>query len=119
MNAFSRDETVIKKIKAHLHPNEIQSEVQKVNEVHYGCLLCNSIYHCLVYLFILGLCFVIDCIVRNNTTLSSDPKKMSGSDECLRGIHIPQSAKVKNVASSAECLNSGPTPMVCQIYSLK
>lgn len=64
VNAFSRDETVIKKIKAHLHPDEIQSEVQKINEVRCGCLLCNSIYHCLVYLFILGLCFVIDCIVR-------------------------------------------------------
>jgi hypothetical protein len=34
VNVFSRDEVVIKKIKACLHPNEIRTEVQKVSEVH-------------------------------------------------------------------------------------
>lgn len=63
VNEFSRDEIVIKNIKTRLHPDEIRPEVQKVNQVRYGCLLCNCIYYCLVYLFILGLCFVNDCVV--------------------------------------------------------
>ncbi|AES66044.2 DUF223 domain protein [Medicago truncatula] len=74
VNAFSRDETVIKKIKAHLHPDEIQSEVQKINE----------------------------SIVRNNTTLSSDPKKMSGSGECLRGP-----TPMVGSCTVAKCLSAG------------
>jgi hypothetical protein len=35
VNAFSRDEVVINKIKAHLH------EMEKANKVCSGCLLCN------------------------------------------------------------------------------
>ncbi|XP_024627660.2 uncharacterized protein [Medicago truncatula] len=81
VNAFSRDEIVIKNIKARLHPDEIRPEVQKVNE----------------------------SIVRNNTTLPSDPEKISGPGECSRVIPLPQTVKVENIVSSAECLNSDPT----------
>jgi hypothetical protein len=52
VNAFSRDKVVINKIKAHLHPNKIQPEVQKVNEVRCGCFLCNCAYYFWsIYLF--------------------------------------------------------------------
>jgi len=38
---FSSDPVVIQKIKCHLHPNEMQSDVQEVDEV---CCFCLSVY---------------------------------------------------------------------------
>ena len=56
---------------------------------------------------------LLQSIVGNNTTLSSDPKKISASGECSRGIDIPQSVKLEKVVSPIECLDSDPIPMVC------
>lgn len=38
---------------------------------------------------------------------------MSDPGKCSRVIRIPQPVKVENVVSSAECLNSNSTDLVC------
>ena len=86
-----------------------------------SCLILStnvwSVYLFWTYVWLLTL--LLQNVVDNDTTLLSDPKKMTASSEHSSGIHIPRLMKVEKDVSSVECLDSDPTLMVCQIYFWK